>query len=181
LWGGACDRRGRRKPFLLIGFLGSGIALLAMAASRTMSEFYLANLLAGFLGAASGPAGTVLLMETSKREDWPARLAIMSRMTATGWVAGLALGILWLAAGPGSGIRRSSRSTSRVRSRRSRCTGASPVGSPHAGAGRCSCMVASDGPSSSARSSSWGSWDSATYRGWDLWLRSTRASAHVGP
>src|SRR5438034_114025 len=39
--------------------------------------------------------------ETSKREDWPARLAIMSRMTATGWVAGLALGILWLAAGPG--------------------------------------------------------------------------------
>src|SRR5205823_12516411 len=48
-----------------------------------------------------GPARTVLLMETSKREDWPARLAIMSRMTATGWVAGLALGILWLAAGPG--------------------------------------------------------------------------------
>jgi MFS family permease len=101
LWGGACDRRARRKPFLLIGFLGTGIALLAMAVSRTMSDFYLANLLAGFLGAASGPAGTVLLMETSKRADWPARLAIMSRMTATGWVAGLALGIVWLASGPG--------------------------------------------------------------------------------
>src|SRR5947199_8425994 len=97
LWGGACDRRGRRKPFLLIGFLGSGIALLAMAASRTMSEFYLANLLAGFLGAASGPAATVLLMETPKRAEWPARLALVSRIGAMGWFAGLGLGIAWLA------------------------------------------------------------------------------------
>src|SRR5205807_8325697 len=78
-----------------------GLGLVTRAASRSMSGFYPANLLAGLLGAASGPAGTVLLMETSKREDWPARLAIMSRMTATGWVAGLALGIFWLAAGPG--------------------------------------------------------------------------------
>jgi MFS family permease len=101
LWGSACDRLARRKPFLLAGFLGSGVALVAMALSRTMSEFYLSNLLAGFLGAASGPAGTVLLMETSDRQDWPARLAIMSRMTAMGWVGGLALGAGWLAAGPG--------------------------------------------------------------------------------
>jgi len=101
LWGSLSDRLGRRKPFLLIGFIGSGVALLAMALSRTMSEFYLANLLAGCLGAASGPAGTVLLMETSARKDWPARLAVMSRITAVGWVAGLALGVAWLAASPG--------------------------------------------------------------------------------
>src|SRR5438046_9831486 len=48
-----------------------------------------------------GSAGPVLGMEASKREVWPARVAVMSRMTATGWVAGLALGILWLAAGQG--------------------------------------------------------------------------------
>ena len=100
LWGSACDRIARRKPFLLIGFLGSGVALVAMAASRTMSDFYLSNLLAGLLGAASGPAGTVLLMEGSDRKEWPARLAAMSRMTATGWVIGLALGLVWLTAGP---------------------------------------------------------------------------------
>jgi len=84
LWGSTCDRIARRKPFLLIGFLGSGVALVAMAASRTMSDLYLSNLLAGLLGAASGPAGTVLLMEGSERREWPARLAAMSRMTATG-------------------------------------------------------------------------------------------------
>ena len=103
LWGSACDRLPTRKPFLLIGFLGGGIALLAMAGSRSLSEFYLANLLAGFLGAASGPAGTVLLLGSSDRKDWPARLAIVSRLTATGWVVGLALGVLWLSTGSGLG------------------------------------------------------------------------------
>src|SRR3989454_3288058 len=100
LWGSLSDRTARRKIFLLIGFLGSGVALLAMALCGTMSQFYLANLLAGFLGAASGPAGTVLLMETSKRVEWPARLALVSRIGAIGWVAGLGLGIAWLAIGP---------------------------------------------------------------------------------
>src|SRR5436309_10326410 len=66
LWGSLSDRFARRKVFLLIGFVGSGIALFAMAVSGNMSQFYLANLLAGFLGAASGPAGTVLLMERSE-------------------------------------------------------------------------------------------------------------------
>src|SRR2546430_8285584 len=66
LWGSLSDRLGRRKVFLLIGFLGSGIASLAMGLSQTMSGFYLANLLAGFLGAASGPVGTVLLMEIGR-------------------------------------------------------------------------------------------------------------------
>src|SRR5207247_5019567 len=54
LWGSLSVRFARRKVFLLIGFVGSGIALLAMAVSQNMSQFYLANLLAGFLGAASG-------------------------------------------------------------------------------------------------------------------------------
>ena len=100
LWGSACDRLARRKPFLLIGFFGSGVALVAMAASRNLSYFYLSNLLAGLFGAASGPAGTVLLMETSERKDWPAKLATMSRLTAAGWTIGLALGVGWLAVAP---------------------------------------------------------------------------------
>src|SRR5439155_988042 len=45
-------------------------------------------------------AGTVIMMEGSDRKEWPARLAAMSRMTATGWVIGLTLGLVWLTAGP---------------------------------------------------------------------------------
>jgi MFS family permease len=101
LWSALSDRLGLRKPFLLIGFVGSGIALVAMAASRTISDFYLANLLAGCLGAASGPAGTVLLLETSDKKDWPNRLAVVSRITAAGWTVGLALSASWLAINAG--------------------------------------------------------------------------------
>src|SRR5207247_7626271 len=42
LWGSLSDRFARRKVFLLIGFLGSGIALLGMPMSGNMSQFYLA-------------------------------------------------------------------------------------------------------------------------------------------
>src|SRR5207245_1175999 len=41
------------------------------------------------------------LMETSKRAEWPARLALVSRIGAIGWVAGLGMGVAWLAIGPG--------------------------------------------------------------------------------
>src|SRR3989442_12995507 len=50
-WGSLSDRFSRGKVFLLIGFVGSGIALLTMAPSGKKSQFYFASLLAGFLGA----------------------------------------------------------------------------------------------------------------------------------
>jgi len=99
LWGYLSDRLRRRKVFLLIGFLGGAGSLAAMAASGTILELSLANLLIGFLGAASAPVGAVLVMETAERRMWPARLARLSRMGGIGWTAGLALGVVWLGVG----------------------------------------------------------------------------------
>ncbi len=101
LWGSLSDRIGRRKVFLLVGFFGNAICFFLMALSLTMTEFYVANLLIGFLGAASGPVATVLIMETSERAQWPSRLALLSRISAVGWITGLALGVVWLTVGPG--------------------------------------------------------------------------------
>jgi MFS family permease len=100
LWGGLSDRLERRKVFLLIGFLGTALSFLAMALSPTLPAFYLANLLIGFLGAASAPVGVVLVMETAEERAWPARLAFLSRVTGVGWIAGLSVGVAWLAIGP---------------------------------------------------------------------------------
>src|SRR3972149_6387899 len=51
-WGLPSARLRRRKVFVLIGFLGLAISLLAMGLSRNVADFYLANLLVG-VGRAS--------------------------------------------------------------------------------------------------------------------------------
>ena len=100
LWGSLSDRLRTRKAFLVLGFLGSAASLLAMGACFNLPEFYLANLLIGFLGAASAPVGAVLVMETAAREDWPGRLAFMSQLAGVGYIVGLSIGAVWLAFGP---------------------------------------------------------------------------------
>ncbi len=95
-WGSLSDRLRRRRVFVLIGFLGLAISLLAMGFSRNVADFYLANLLVGVLGAASAPVGTVIILETTKETDWAARIAVFSRIGGIGWITGLALGAAWL-------------------------------------------------------------------------------------
>lgn len=100
LWGLLSDRMKRRKVFLLLGFVGTAVSFLAMALSFDLTQFYLANLLIGFLGAASAPVGAVLVMETTERDRWPDRLAFLSQLTGVGWIAGLSVGVVWLTIGP---------------------------------------------------------------------------------
>lgn len=100
LWGSLSDRLQQRKVFLILGFLGTAVSLLAMAICFNLPEFYLANLLIGFLGAASAPVGAVLVMETTERERWPNRLAFMSQLTGLGYIVGLSVGAIWLIIGP---------------------------------------------------------------------------------
>jgi len=99
-WGNLSDRMHRRKVFVLIGFLGTALSLFAMGVSRSVADFYLANLLAGVLGAASAPVGTVLILETTKQEGWASRIAVFSRVGGIGWITGLVLGVVWLEVAP---------------------------------------------------------------------------------
>ena len=79
-WGNLSDHLRRRKAFVLVGFLGTALSLFLMGVSQSVSDFYLANLLAGVLGAASAPVGTVLILETTKQEGWASRIAVFSRI-----------------------------------------------------------------------------------------------------
>jgi len=96
LWGHLSDRMKRRKPFILLGFLGMALTLMLMAMCSTVGDFYLVNMLFGFLVAASAPVATVLMIETVSKDQWAKRIAAFSKIGGIGWVSGLVLGAIWL-------------------------------------------------------------------------------------
>ncbi len=96
LWGNLSDMSKKRKPYILIGFLGMGLALALMGLSVGLFEYFVANFLFGLLAAAVAPVGTVLVLETFPKTEWGRRLGDFSKVSGIGWVIGLVLGIIWL-------------------------------------------------------------------------------------
>ena len=96
LWGNLSDTMQKRRPFIIMGFLGMGLALLLMGLSTSIPQYYLANFMLGLLAAAVAPVGTVLVLESFEKKDWAKRLGDFSRVGGLGWVIGLLIGTLWL-------------------------------------------------------------------------------------
>ena len=101
LWGNLSDTTRKRVPFVLLGFLGVAFSLLLMGFANSMTEYYLANLMFGFMGASIAPVGTVMVLECFPRQQWSKRLGDFSRVGGLGWVLGLILGTAWLTLFPG--------------------------------------------------------------------------------
>jgi MFS family permease len=96
LWGNLSDTMQKRKPFIIMGFLGMGLALLLMGLSTSIPQYYLANFMLGLLAAAVAPVGTVLVLESFEKKDWAKRLGDFSKVGGIGWVVGLLIGTVWL-------------------------------------------------------------------------------------
>ncbi len=96
LWGNLSDTLQKRKPFIIMGFLGMGLALIMMGFSTSIPQYYLANFMLGLLAAAVAPVGTVLVLESFEKKDWAKRLGDFSRVGGIGWVLGLIIGAIWL-------------------------------------------------------------------------------------
>jgi len=96
VWGNLSDTTGKRRIFVLIGFLGMALAMIMMGLSMTMSQYYMANLILGMLASAAAPVGTVLVLESFEKHEWAKRLGDFSKVGGIGWVIGLVLGTIWL-------------------------------------------------------------------------------------
>jgi MFS family permease len=68
--------------FVIIGFGGMALSLLLMALSTSIGEYLFANLLFGLLTTAAAPVGTVLILESFDKSEWPNGWA-----TSAGWGA----------------------------------------------------------------------------------------------
>jgi len=96
IWGNISDTIKQRRLFVLIGFGGLALALLMMGLATSMNSYLFANFMMGALSTASAPVGTVLIIESFKKSEWAQRLGDFSKVGGIGWVAGLALGAIWL-------------------------------------------------------------------------------------
>jgi len=99
VWGNLSDYLRRRRAFVMVGFVGMAISMLAMGLSSTLLHYFVGNLLLGLLATAAAPIGTVLVLELSRKEEWAPRLGRFSAIGGAGWVVGLVVGAFWMELG----------------------------------------------------------------------------------
>jgi MFS family permease len=95
LWGWLCDRTGRRKPFVLVGFGGLTTSLFLMGLSQSVGHLIALNALLNFSWLASAAVVTLLAIQGEDHVRWESRIGTLHRHMGAGWVLGLILGSLW--------------------------------------------------------------------------------------
>jgi DHA1 family multidrug resistance protein-like MFS transporter len=101
LWGNLSDRLGRRRPFLLMGFLGFSLATLLIGLGQSLAAILVLSALGGVLGAAIGPIASAAVLDEASQDQWPERLGRFNQIGGWSFVAGLVTGTIWLSLLPG--------------------------------------------------------------------------------
>lgn len=91
-WGNLSDSIKKRKIFVIIGFLGAGIALIPIFLVHTLGVYILFLIVAQVVGMASVPVSNLLIFESTQQSQWPNVMATFNMIASTGTVLGLAIG-----------------------------------------------------------------------------------------
>lgn len=96
LWGNLSDRIGKRKVFLVVGFVGSFLSLLLILITSTIGMYALTLVIYQILAMASTPVATLLILESTVEKKWPNVMSSFNIVSYVGLVAGLAVGTILL-------------------------------------------------------------------------------------
>lgn len=92
LWGNLSDRVSKRKVFILIGFLGSGVAFIPIVLVHSLGPYIIFLIIAQIVGMSSVPVSNLLIFENTRQVLWPKVMATFSMISSTGTVLGLGIG-----------------------------------------------------------------------------------------
>lgn len=95
IWGSLSDRFGR-KPFLIIGVLGNGIAMLLFGLSTQLWMLIASRALSGILSSATLPTAMAYIGDSTSDEDRGGGMGVVGAAMGMGMVIGPGLGG-WLA------------------------------------------------------------------------------------
>jgi len=97
LWGSLSDQYGRR-PILIIGVLGNGLAHLLFGLSTQLWMLFAARIMAGILSSATMPTAMAYIGDSTSEEERGGGMGILSAAIGVGVIFGPGLGG-WLASG----------------------------------------------------------------------------------
>jgi len=95
IWGSLSDRYGR-KPFLILGALGNGIAMLFFGLSTQLWMLFAARALSGILSSATLPTAMAYIGDSTSDENRGGGMGVVGAAMGMGMVLGPGLGG-WLA------------------------------------------------------------------------------------
>jgi DHA1 family multidrug resistance protein-like MFS transporter len=95
IWGSLSDRVGR-KPILMLGVLGNGLALLLFGLSTELWMLFIARSLSGILSSATSPTTMAYISDSTSERDRGGGMGILGAAVGVGTVFGPGLGG-WLA------------------------------------------------------------------------------------
>jgi len=110
VWGRLSDAAHRRKPFVVLSYVGVGASLAGIAFVQSFAGLLLLNMLLNFFWVANASVAVLITIENREQDTWDRKIGRMNQLGALGWVGGLILGSVALAGGgrfvdEGSGIR----------------------------------------------------------------------------
>jgi len=100
-WGNLSDRPGRRRPFLLLGFLGFAASTLLIGLGHSVSQVLIVSTLGALFSTAIEPVASALVLDNVPQDRWPESLGRFNQIGGWSFVAGLLVGTAWLALLPG--------------------------------------------------------------------------------
>lgn len=100
-WGNLSDRLGRRRPFLLLGFLGFATSTLLIGLGHSVSQVLVISTLGALLSTAIAPVASALVLDNVSEDRWPESLGRFNQIGGWSFVGGLLVGTAWLALLPG--------------------------------------------------------------------------------
>ncbi len=93
-WGSYSDRRGRRKPFMLLGFLGFSMTFLLFSFIRDSTEWFIISVVGAAFSSAAIPSGQALATTATLKKG--ERLGLLLVAQSAGWFVGaLSSGFLY--------------------------------------------------------------------------------------
>lgn len=92
LWGRACDRARRYKPFIVLSFISLAVIFYIISFVKDVKMLIALYALAGVLHSAHESPKNALLAEAYPHEEWGRGFAVQRLFADTGWMLGLVLG-----------------------------------------------------------------------------------------